>query len=190
MSVEDRVRWDTIYFQQTHLAYPDPDPFLFEYAPPLVGTEELRALDLAGGVGQNGLWLAEQGYTVDIIDISRMALLQGRSETIARGLRNVNLLQYDLDSVELKHSYHLICVFRFLKRDLFSQIRAAVAPGGRVVYETFNSRYLQIKPQFNPAYLLEPGELAGYFADWKILHKSELRYISRVVAIKPLEENW
>ena len=188
MSVEDRVRWDTLYFQQTHLSFPDPDPFLYEYTPPLLETREVRALDLAGGMGQNGLWLAEQGYTVDIIDISRMALLRGRSETIARGLRAVNLLQYDLDSAELKPAtYQLVCVFRFLKRDLFPHIRVAIAPGGRIIYETYNVRYLTQNPQFNPAYLLEPGELFGYFADWKILHRSELRHISRLVALKPRE---
>lgn len=186
MAEGDRSRWDGIYRQRNHLPYPDPDPLLFEYTPPLTTSYEKRALDLAGGLGQNGLWLAQQGYVVDIMDISRMALLRGRAEVIARNLRNLNFLQVDLDNVELKASaYDLVCVFRYLKRDLFTQIRAAVRPGGRVIYETFNTRYLEVVPDFNPAYLLETGELAGYFADWKLLHHSEIRHTSRLVARKP-----
>lgn len=186
MSAEDRARWDGIYRQRSQESFPDPDPFLFEYTPPVAESDEKRALDLAGGVGQNGLWLAQQGYIVDVMDISRMALLRGRQEMVNLGLRNVNFLQVDLDSVDLKlNKYHLVCVFRYLKRDLFPQIRAAIRPGGRVVYETFNVNYLEVVPQFNPAFLLKLGELTGCFADWKVLHKSEIGYTSRIVAIKP-----
>src|SRR5690606_21845859 len=62
MAEGDRSRWDGIYRQRNHLPYPDPDPLLFEYTPPLTTSYEKRALDLAGGLGQNGLWLAQQGY--------------------------------------------------------------------------------------------------------------------------------
>ncbi len=186
MSAEDRLRWDTIYRQRGQLPYPDPDPLLFEYTPPLTELNERRALDLAGGVGQNGLWLAEQGYTVDVVDISRMALLRGRSEMMARSLRNINFLQIDLEDHELKLSrYDLVSVFRYLNRDFFTQIRGCVRPGGRIIYETFNRLHLETAPQFSPEYLLEPGELAGYFADWKILHHADVGSHSRLVAIKP-----
>jgi tellurite methyltransferase len=186
MTAEDRLRWDTIYRQRGTQPYPDPDPLLYEYTPPLAAASDRRALDLAGGLGQNGLWLAEQGYTVDVMDISRMALLRGRAEMIARGLRNINFLQVDLDTADLKlNKYDLVCVFRYLKRDLFTQLRACIRPGGRIIYETYNIRYVDVVPQFNRDYLLEPGELAGYFADWKILHQAEIRHISRVVAVKP-----
>lgn len=180
------MRWDAIYTQRNQVPFPDPDPFLFEYTPPPPTPNEQRALDLAGGLGQNGLWLAQQGYTVDVMDISRMALIRGRAEMIHRDLRNLNFLQVDLDTVDLKlNRYFLVCVFRYLKRDLFPQIRACIRPGGRILYETFNQRYLDLMPQFNPVFLLEPGELASYFADWKILHQSDSRHISRLVAIKP-----
>jgi hypothetical protein len=33
--------------------------------------------------------------------------------------------------------------------------------------------------------VLEEGELAGYFADWRILHHAEGRRASSIVAIKP-----
>ncbi|PJF24227.1 MAG: hypothetical protein CUN53_18885, partial [Phototrophicales bacterium] len=78
----------------------------------------------------------------------------------------------------------LIAVFRFLDRDLFPTLRAAVKPGGRIIYQTFNTRYRPPQP-FNPDHLVRIGELAGIFADWRILHLSEPHFTTQVVAIKP-----
>jgi len=189
MSARDRLRWDAVYRETQAAAYPPPDPLLFEYTPPVEDEAEHRAMDLAAGVGQNGLWLATQGYLVDVADISRIALTRAQNEATRRGLRNLNFLQLDLDDAMLPaDSYEVLSVFRYLKRDLFPQIRATVCPGGRVVYETFNVRYLDTVPEFNRAYLLELGELAGYFADWRILFHADERHISHVVALKPRVE--
>ena len=186
MSAEDRIRWDAIYRERANDAYPPPDPLLFDYTSPVTPERDNRALDLAAGQGQNGLWLAAQGYTVDIMDVSRIALLKAQAEMANRRLRSVNLLPVDLDTVELPANfYDVVCVFRYLKRDLFPQLRGCVSPGGRILYETFNVRYRAIVPEFNPAFLLEVGELAGYFADWKVLLQSDEKHISRVVARKP-----
>jgi tellurite methyltransferase len=185
MSGHDRVHWDNIY--RENLGYPNPDPLLFPYVPPvLVGaTPPHRALDLAGGLGQNALWLASQGYRVDLIDISRVALVRAQREAAARALRTINFIQSDLDEAALQtEAYEVVCVFRFLKRDLFPALRASVRPGGRVIYETFNRRHLEIAPQFNPDYVLEVGELGGIFADWQILRLNEPDNISQIVAIK------
>lgn len=186
MAAPDRVRWDQIYRDQDK-TYPPPDPLLFEYTPPILDTSaEHRALDVAAGVGQNGLWLAAQGYLVDMVDVSRIALLRAQDEMGRRQIRSVNLYQADLDTYEFQpNTYELICVFRYLKRDMIPHLRSCVRPGGRILYETFNIRYLDIVPGFNPAFLLEIGELAGYFADWKILHNIDGKYMSSLVAIKP-----
>lgn len=185
MTERDRVRWDDIYRQRGQRPCPAPDPLLLNYTPPVRGAQVARALDLAGGVGQNGLWLAEQGYTVDILDISRVALSRARDEMTARGLRSVNLLQMDLDAVELNAAYYdLVCVFRFLKREFMPHLRASVRIGGRVIYETFNLHYLEIVPEFNPAYLLNPGELEAMFTGWRVVYHDESGPRSQIVAIK------
>ncbi len=185
MSAHDRLRWDNTYREKGERAYPDPDPLLYPFAPPLREASSASALDLACGLGQNGLWLAEQGYVVDLVDVSRVALRRAQAEAAHRGLRRVNFFQLDLDNAHLEQEYDLICVFRFLSRDLIPQIRAQVRPGGRVIYQTFNIRYLTLKPDIHPDFLLGIGELAGFFGDWKILHHSEPEHISQVVALKP-----
>ena len=187
MATKDRIRWDSIYRERIdNRDFPDPDPLLFQFTPPLRDGETATALDIAAGFGQNGLWLAAQGYTVDLIDVSRVALLHAKAEAAERGLSNANFIQNDLDSAKFEpESYDVVCVFRFLSRDLMPQIRAAVRPGGRVIYKTFNTRYLETKPETNPNFLLGIGELAGFFGDWRILHSAEIDQMSRIVAIKP-----
>lgn len=190
MSAHDRARWDAIYRARHDEPYPPPDPLLLEYTPPVVSSEKVRrALDLAAGMGQNGLWLASQGYTVDVMEISRVALSRARVEMASRNLRKINLLQVDLDDFEAdREHYHVVCVFRYLKRDIMPALCAAVAPGGRIIYETFNLNYLDLVPDFNTAFLLEPGELAQYFEDWQILRDEEQGHISQLVAVKPGDE--
>jgi 2-polyprenyl-3-methyl-5-hydroxy-6-metoxy-1,4-benzoquinol methylase len=187
MAAHDRLRWDAIYRERSADDYPAPDPMLFQFAPPRRAGETAAALDIAAGLGQNGLWLAAQGYVVDLIDVSRVALLQAQAEAARRQLHNANFFQRDLDDARFeRESYDVVCVFRFLNRDLMPQIRAAIRPGGRVIYQTFNMRYLNLKPDMNAAYLLGIGELAGFFGDWRILHNSEPEHVSRLVAVKPV----
>ena len=186
MTASDRVRWDAIYRETRTFGYPDPDPLLFEYAPPASLGAMRRALDLAGGLGQNALWLATQGYIVDLVDVSRVALETAQDAAHQRGIERLNVLQIDLDHDALEsEAYDLVCVFRFLKRELFPMIRGAVRPGGRVIYETYNTRYLDVLPGFNADFLLETGELAGYFGDWQIVRNTNARHISQLVAVKP-----
>ncbi len=190
MAVEDRVRWDQYYRQISDQSYPAPDPLLLQFTPPPAedALDAPRALDFACGLAQNGLWLAEQGYSADAIDISRIALNRVRSEMAIRNLRNVNLLQADVDTVELDtDKYDLITVARYLKRESFESLKSATQSGGRILYETFNLRYLDFVPDFNRAYLLEIDELPSYFTDWEILHHDEEGHISRLVAIRPTD---
>jgi SAM-dependent methyltransferase len=197
MSTKDRVRWDEIFSKRKKDSYPGPAALLLQFTPSVEGEERPRALDLAAGLGQNGLWLAEQEYNVDIIDISRVALGRARQEMAFRNLRTANMLQVDLDELTLtkedcsaaheicENSYELICVFRYLKRSLFPLIKAAIKPKGRIIYETFNTNYLQEVPEFNPDFLLEHHELADIFADWRIIHHEDEGSISQLVAVKP-----
>ena len=186
MTAQDRVHWDSTYRERGENDYPDPDPLLFQFTPPLRDGESASALDLACGLGQNGLWLAAQNYVVSLVDVSRVALTRAQTEAAQRNLRSINFFQLDLDNAELEaDSYDLVCIFRFLNRELMAQIRAVVKPGGRILYQTFNTRYLTIRPNMDPDYLFGIGELAGYFGDWKILHLSEPEHISQLVAIKP-----
>ncbi len=186
MSAQDRIRWDKIYASRLQRDYPPPDPLLFDFTPRVIEGQSRRALDLAGGVGQNALWLATQGYIVDLIDISRVALNRASLEIINRRLHNINLLQRDLEEyVPERARYDLVCVFRYLQRANIPALRASVVDGGRIIYATFNQRHLADKPDANPEYLLVPGELQTFFSDWKVVYLDESSTLSQIVVLKP-----
>jgi tellurite methyltransferase len=186
MTAQDRVRWDAYYRERKQQPFPQPDPLLLQWTPPVPSGAVRRAMDGAAGLGQNGLWLAEQGYITDIMEVSRVALSRTRAEVTLRNIRNVNLLQQDFDDMDLDEQvYDLLCVFRYLKRGLMHKLKSAVIPGGRLIYETYNRRYLDIVPAFNPDFLLEDGELNAIFSDWTILYSTDETHISQIVAIKP-----
>src|SRR6266404_951721 len=112
----DRENWNRRFAEGSH-ASPAPDDFFVqahqEYIAPLLEAQaarlvgrpdapaiggSLQALDVAAGAGRHGLWLAERGWRVTMVDIADegLALAQRR----ARG-RNVEVefLQRDLDDV-------------------------------------------------------------------------------------------
>lgn len=170
MSQEDRLRWDRRWAEEGICRVFEPHPLLLRYAGQLSGG---HALDLACGRGQNALWLAEHGYSVDAIDISPVALEQARTEAAQRGLP-VNFVEADLDTYVLPvAAYDLIAVFYFLDRRLLPALQAALRPGGWLFYETFNLGRLRHDPAIPLAYLLEPGELPRRFAGWQILEAGD-----------------
>lgn len=131
------------------------------------------ALDVACGVGQNAIWLAQRGFTVDAVDISRVALEHAR-QMAAQADVAVNFIQADLDEWSPStDTYDLVIGFRFLNRRSWPRLQAALRPGGWLIYQTFNLRKLTPDSDFPPEYLLDIGELARTFAGWDILETGD-----------------
>lgn len=167
MSRADQERWNRKYAAGNPNPAFTPSPLLVQYAHLLDGKG--MALDIACGVGQNAVFLADRGYEVIGVDGSLVGLRHCR-EAAACTPRRIHLVAADLDRfVFPRAAFALVIVFRFLNRALFAGIRQAVAPGGLVVYETFNVNRLRASPDMNRSYLLEPGELAGAFAGFETL---------------------
>lgn len=164
MSRADRERWDKKYAAgNPHPAFA-PDPLLIQQRH-LFGRKGW-ALDLACGVGQNAVFLAEQGFDVLAVDTSLTALRYCRAAVAGRNLP-LHLVAADVDQFALPaDAFALIIVFRFFDRRLVPPIKQAVEPGGLVIYQTFNLNRLRSAPQMNPRYLLEPGELQRLFGDF------------------------
>lgn len=186
MAAEDRARWDARHYARALAPYPPPDALLVAYAPPANLFSPPQALDLAAGQCQNAIWLADQGYQVDAVDISRVALERGRAEMAIRNLRSVNFIPMDLDRPTLAEDhYDLVCIFRFLNRSLFPLLRSSIKPGGLIIYQTFNTRLRLTGREFRSDYLLVPGELPTLFPGWTLLHDEDRGDTSRLVARKP-----
>jgi tellurite methyltransferase len=171
MSESDRERWDRKYAILEGPAHFRPRRLLVEYRDLLTGTGQeaahqpasflsgRRALDVACGFGGTSLYLASLGYQVDAVDVSSVALAQVQAEASRRGL-HIGLIQADLTHWWVPPSrYDLIVVSYYLNRGLMPQLSRGLRARGLLFVETWNVRYLSVKPGFDPAYMLQLGEL-------------------------------
>jgi len=128
-----------------------------------------RALDIATGKGRNAIFLAEQGFDVVAIDVSPVALDEARQRAAGKSL-SISWQQADLERIELPEAtYDLVVDFNYLQRSLIPQIKAALKPGGHVIFETYLTGQEILGHPKNPAYLLRHNELLELFRDFRVL---------------------
>jgi tellurite methyltransferase len=149
-----------------------------------------RALDLACGAGRNALWLASHGWQVTAVDGSATAIdiLKRRDPAIDARVADLEKHEYLIQP----DSWDLIAILYYLQRDLFEPAKRGVLPGG-VVLATAHIPEPN-DPRMTP-FRLAPGELAGYFRDFEILHHYEgpshdpahRRWVAEIIARRPLE---
>jgi hypothetical protein len=105
------------------------------------------------------MYLASAGFQVDALDVSGIALSRARAEALRRNLC-VNWVQADLDRWWFPPGrYDIVTVFFYLNRDLMPRLASTLRDGGLLFQAHHNKRFLELRPDFNPSYLLEPGEL-------------------------------
>ncbi len=168
----DRERWDRKYLSGDGGVHKRGEPELVAHREilPCSGL----ALELACGKGSNALYLASLGYDVVAADISIQGLKICLQEARRTGLQLLPVV-LDLDQYPLPHGqFELISVVRYLNRALFNPLIDALRPGGLLFYKTFNLRHLSDQPNFNPAYVLEDGELRASLSALDILAQSDL----------------
>jgi len=138
------------------------------------------------GRGRHALPLARAGFRAFGVDSNfeavRDAMLSARDAGTSIAAWCADLTEYPLPAA----AFDLVVVSRYLQRDLFPAIRAAVRPGGAVLYETFtiHQRALGTGPTSSD-HLLREGELRGYFEDFEIVFYEETsapEAVARLVA--------
>ena len=130
---------------------------------------------MATGEGRNAVFLAQNGFEVDAVDISEKGLKKTRKLAREKGVK-VNALLVDLDHYEIERDrYNLIANFYFLKRRLIPRIRKGLKNGGRVIFETYllEHRTLASGGPKQAKYFLKPNELLGLFKNFRILFYRE-----------------
>jgi tellurite methyltransferase len=154
-----------------------PSPFVVEWIDRIACERggQLRALDVAMGNGRHAVVLARAGLLtcgVDVkLDAVREAMTAARREGVSIAGWCADLTQYPLP----RDRFDLVLVTRYLQRDLFPDLRAALAPGGVVLYETFTTgQHALGRPPTSPDHLLEPGELRQRFDGFDVLFYEEV----------------
>lgn len=158
----DIERWNSKYEEQPPSASIDPDPLLLEHRG-LLGTGGL-CIDVAGGAGDNGLYLCGLGYDTVIVDGSEAGLRLCRHKALLNGLAPM-LVAADLDHFTLPDdTFDAVLVFRYLNRALIGPIRDCLKEYGVLLFKTFNTRHLLEHPRFPVEYVLREGELTDWFS--------------------------
>jgi len=124
-----------------------------------------HVLDLAAGSGRHTRLLLDVGLRVTAVDLDIAALkaLAGERCTV----REIDL--ENGDAWALGGEYDGIVVTNYLHRPLFPALKAALAPGGIVIYETFAVGNERFGRPNNPDFLLRPGELLDAFAGLTVI---------------------
>lgn len=131
------------------------------------------ALDAACGRGGNAVVLARHGLDTQAWDISSAALQLVKQAAIEAKVhiktreRDISLQPPD------PGSFDVICISRFLDRNLAKPLSAALKPGGLIFYQTFTRDKVDTTGPGNPDYLLMTNELLQMFADLVIVYYHE-----------------
>ncbi len=161
MAEKDKLKWDKKYKENYDLLnLRPPSAMVVDYSSMCSGK---LALDLACGAGRNSLYLLEQGFSVDAIDISTIAIdsLKSRANS-----SNLNVIVADLDEYELiRNRYDLIVKTNFLDRELIKRAKEALKSGGVMVVETYMEDADNEKKDSNPNFLLKKDELLDMFKE-------------------------
>ena len=170
-----------------------PSPWLIQNADLL--PRGGRVLDVACGKGRHALWMAERGFSVHAIDRNPEAI-DAVVENARRSHLDIRAEVIDLETDPPPDlgaaEYDVVLGFNYLHRPLMPVLRAAVRPGGLIVYETFTVRQAERGRPRNPAFLLKDRELAGLMSPLTVLRSREGEYdgrcIASIVAGRPFAE--
>jgi SAM-dependent methyltransferase len=163
--LQDRLKWNNKYQSEN---IPDaPSAIVKQY---FKLTEGKKALDIAAGNGRNALFLADQGFKVDAVDISDAGL-----RLFAGQHPNIHPICADLDHFDIPaNRYDLIINIKFLNRRLFPYIREGLMPGGMLIFQTFldTPNRGENRPTCRD-YLLRDNELLHAFLSLRVLFYRE-----------------
>jgi len=168
MAHEDKIKWDNKYLNNANLLEKrPPSKILKEY---ISNAPSNNALDLACGSGRNSIFLAQNGFSVDSIDISTIAL--DHLKNLSANL-DINPLLADLDSFTPDKSYDLILMINFLDRDLIKRAKEWLNKDAIFIVETYMRDKANQKQNSNPDFLLKSGELKEIFKEFDIIEYRE-----------------
>ncbi|MFB7949772.1 FAD-dependent oxidoreductase [Kitasatospora phosalacinea] len=138
-----------------------------------------RALDLGCGEGGDALWLAERGWRVTAVDISRVALERAAARAAVAGLtdrvdwQRVDLAHafpsgaYDLVSAQFLHS-----PAEFPRERVLRRAAAAVAPGGTLLVTSHAAFPVKHDHPHPDMHFPTPGEMLASLrldpAEWTV----------------------
>jgi SAM-dependent methyltransferase len=159
----------------------EPGSFVKLMSAHLHAPQDLKVLDAGCGEGKNAAFMAGLGASVDAIDVSELALRNGRRQW--NSASRINWRCADLRNMALPGDYYDVVIAYGLlhclrdREDVFNlltRLQDATAPSGVNIICAFNSRFqeLDAHPGFQPC-LLDHGEYLSVYSSWEVLASSD-----------------
>lgn len=171
----DEQYWDDKYREQHQLWSGAPNGVLVTEAADLAPGQ---ALDLGCGEGADAIWLAERGWLVTAVDISRVAL-QRAAELGTSVAGKVTWTHADLTTkAPPAGAFDLVTALYFTiphqpEHTAFRGLLAAVAPGGTLLFsghDLSGHDFGGHEPPFDPADYYRTDEVAALLDDgWTVV---------------------
>ena len=141
-----------------HASIDTPSPWVVRWAP-LV--ERGPVLDVASGAGRHARVFLRRNLPVVAVDRD------------AQSIPGVRFVQADLEDGSPwpfgGECFGAIVVTNYLHRPLLPVLKAALAEGGVLIYETFMAGNERYGRPSNPNFLLRPGELLAAFGELTVV---------------------
>lgn len=137
----DASGWDERYAATDLVWSATPNMFVVEEITRLVAANKDvprgRAVDVAGGEGRNAIWLAEQGWDVELVEFSAVALQKARQIAAKRGVTlTTTFADVTTETALQPADLVLVCYLQLEKPLLQRALRRAaqlVKPGGMLL---------------------------------------------------------
>jgi SAM-dependent methyltransferase len=138
MNTDTRDFWESFYGEREQVWSGRPNPLLVREAEPLTpGT----ALDLGCAEGADAIWLAERGWRVTAVDISRTALARAAAHAASAGVEGIEWVSHDLAATFPDGQFDLVSAQFFHspvagdgeREKILRRAADAVAPGGNLL---------------------------------------------------------
>lgn len=129
-------------------------------------------IDVAMGNGRDLLFLARKGLPAYGLERSEEAIKIARQAAV-KERQQISAILGDAYHLPFKAAAGCVLVFYFLAREIMAELTGILLPGGLLIYETFLKRQNAIDRPRDPRYLLDDGELIGYFRHLDLLSYEE-----------------
>jgi SAM-dependent methyltransferase len=179
-----RDMWNERYRERGALWGTAPNEFVVDR---LSAVAPCRALDLGAGQGRNAIWLAQQGHRVTAVDVSDVAMAQGRQIAAQAGVE-VDFVAADLETWEPSPEEFDLVLLAYLqapeqaRRALHAKAARALAPDGLVLVVAHHVDNLEHGfggPPMKEVLFDEEG-LADDFADLEVIENSRvIRHVAK-----------
>jgi tellurite methyltransferase len=165
-SEEDHSAWDRFYKKKNHAFGKEAIGFLKENLNLL---KKGRAFVPAMGEGRNAVFLARNGFRVDGVDLSKIAVDRAIEEAKAKKTSIKGIVADLFEYPYPKEAYDFVLVSLFYSERLLPRFKGALKKGGLIMFYLKRETGRKASSPTPDDFFVKPGDLKASLADFETL---------------------